>query len=96
MYPYQNACMEVRGAKCTRKFISEKKATLFTHPWMSVKTLKKKINSENTAPDRGVLISKCMCLYQNACMGYGGVGAKCTRKVFSEKRQHFSHIHGCL
>ena len=33
------------GQKFTRKVFFEKKATLFTHPWMSEKTLKKKINS---------------------------------------------------
>ena len=53
---------------------------------MSEKTLKKKINSENTVSNEG-------CLYQNECnyikmneMVHGGMGAKCTRKVFLKKR----------
>ena len=48
------------GGKIHSESFFEKKATLFTHPWMSEKTLKKKINSENTVSNEG-------CLYQNEC-----------------------------
>ena len=96
MYLYQNAFNGVWGAKCTRKVFSEKRTTLFTHPWMSEKTLKKKINSENT-------VSNEECLYQNAyayikmnAWGMGAWGQNALEKFFLKKRQHFSHIHGCL
>ena len=64
------------GGKCTKKFFFWKRAWLVTTINSCEKTLKKKINSENTVSNEG-------CLYQNAC-GYIKMNAsisKCIQNV---------------
>jgi len=49
------------GRKCTKIFFSEKGHDLSHFSEKCCKSLKKKINSENTVSNEG-------CLYQNACV----------------------------
>ena len=98
---YQNAFNGGMGAKMHSEIYFWKKG-MTCHTSMDVcKDIEKKNKFLKHCFKWGVLISKWMYPYQNECTHikmhawrYGEQNA--LGNLFLKKRQHFSHIHGCL